>query len=149
MGWHRGGWYTARWVDRLPFPANRPSATEIVPELQHLAVGDFVPDGPPETRCGFTVVEMQSNAAMVLRSDSHLPLSWRTRGWARLDWTWAFVLRPIHDGTWTRFGFRWRADTRPWWLRVLCEVGRGSRGSAHSRDMLRGVKARVEQGVRK
>jgi hypothetical protein len=30
MGWHRGGWYTARWVDRLLFPANRPSATELV-----------------------------------------------------------------------------------------------------------------------
>jgi hypothetical protein len=23
MGWHRGGWYTARWVDKLLFPANR------------------------------------------------------------------------------------------------------------------------------
>ena len=22
MGWHRGAWYTARWVDRLLFPAN-------------------------------------------------------------------------------------------------------------------------------
>jgi hypothetical protein len=50
MGWHRGGWYTARWVDRLLFPANWPSATELVPELQRpLAVGDRIPDGPPDT----------------------------------------------------------------------------------------------------
>ena len=26
MGWHRGGWYTARWVDKLLFPANRASS---------------------------------------------------------------------------------------------------------------------------
>jgi hypothetical protein len=31
MGWGRGGWYTARWVDRLLFPANGPSAARIVP----------------------------------------------------------------------------------------------------------------------
>jgi len=50
MGWHRGGWYTARWVDRLLFPANWPSATELVPELQRpLAIGDRIPDGPPDT----------------------------------------------------------------------------------------------------
>src|SRR5690348_16861256 len=36
MGWHRGGWYTARWVDRLLFPANQPIATQIIPELQNL-----------------------------------------------------------------------------------------------------------------
>ena len=34
MGWHRGSWYTARSVDRLLFPANWPSATQLVPELQ-------------------------------------------------------------------------------------------------------------------
>src|SRR4249920_1663922 len=39
MGWHRGGWYTAEWVDRLLFPANWPSATDIVPALQHLDLG--------------------------------------------------------------------------------------------------------------
>jgi hypothetical protein len=46
MGWHRGGWYTVRWVDRLLFPANWPSATQLVPELQRrpLRVGDCIPD---------------------------------------------------------------------------------------------------------
>ena len=34
MGWGRGGWYTARWVDRVLFPANGPSADRVVPELQ-------------------------------------------------------------------------------------------------------------------
>ena len=34
MGWHRGGWYTARWVDRLVFPANWPSATRLISPRQ-------------------------------------------------------------------------------------------------------------------
>ena len=38
----RGAWYTAEWVNRLLFPANGPSADGIIPELQHLAVGDLV-----------------------------------------------------------------------------------------------------------
>ena len=33
MGWGRAGWYTARWVDRLLFPANSASGDWIVPGL--------------------------------------------------------------------------------------------------------------------
>src|SRR5512133_1520985 len=58
MGWGRAGWYTARWVDRLLFPANAPSATAVIAELQDLTVGDFVPDGAPETKTGFIVEEL-------------------------------------------------------------------------------------------
>jgi hypothetical protein len=47
MGWHRAGWYTARWVDKLLFPLNWPSANLIIPELQDIHVGDFIPDGAP------------------------------------------------------------------------------------------------------
>jgi len=47
MGWHRAGWYTARWVDKLLFPLNWPSANRIILELQHIEVGDFIPDGAP------------------------------------------------------------------------------------------------------
>ena len=55
MGWGRAQWYTARWVDRLLFPANGPSADRIVPELQHIAVDDRILDGPPEMNCSFVV----------------------------------------------------------------------------------------------
>jgi hypothetical protein len=50
MGWGRGQWYTARWVDRLLFPRNGPSADVIVPELQNLNVGDKVLDGPTRSQ---------------------------------------------------------------------------------------------------
>jgi hypothetical protein len=53
MGWHRGGWYTPRWVDRLLFPANLPSADVLDPGLvRELAVGDTIADGPPGSRGG-------------------------------------------------------------------------------------------------
>ena len=144
MGWHRGGWYTARWVDRLLFPANRASVNEIVPEFQQLAVGDFIPDGAPETHCGFVVQELEPTSHLVLRSNSHLPLSWRTKRHARLDWTWVFVLVPLDGGRRTRFTFRWRARTSPWWVRTLCWVAIVPADLVMSRDMLRGVMRRAE-----
>ncbi|MEZ4503475.1 MAG: hypothetical protein R3C39_12685 [Dehalococcoidia bacterium] len=75
VGWGRGGWYTYRWVDALLFPANAPSAATIRPELQGLAVGDVVPDGPPESGCFFTVEEVERNRTLVLLSHTHLPRS--------------------------------------------------------------------------
>jgi hypothetical protein len=147
VGWHRAGWYTPRWVDRLLFPANEPSAHDIRPEWQGLAVGDLVPDGPPETECGFTVLDLEPNRHLVLHSTSHLPLAWRRQGRASVDWTWAFVLEPAAEEGSTRFAFRWRAVTRPWWLRALAWALIVPADAVMSRGMLRGVAARAERGV--
>ena len=145
MGWHRGGWYTARWVDRLLFPANAPSAAELVQSLQHLQVGDFIPDGPPETECGFTVRSIEEPHFLVLYSTTHLPLSWRRRGWAAVAWTWSFVLLPLDGGSSTRFLFRWRAQAAPWWLVLGCQTLVVPADFVMSRDMLRGIRSRAEQ----
>jgi hypothetical protein len=142
MGWGRAGWYTARWVDRLLFPANRPSATRIIPELQHLEVGDFVADGAPETKCGFVVQHVAPERSLVLRSTSHLPLKWRDR--ASLDWSWAFVLTPIDDGQATRFHFRSRWTTSPWWLTAAGVLGNVPADFVMARSMLRGVERRAD-----
>jgi hypothetical protein len=142
MGWGRAGWYTARWVDRLLFPANGPSADRIVPELQDLTVGAFVPDGAPETETGLWVVELVPERALVLRSNSHLPMSWRDR--ATLDWTWTFVLTPTQDDQATRFHFRSRWITEPWWFTVVGLLGVVPADLVMSRDMLRGVSTRAE-----
>jgi hypothetical protein len=143
MGWGRGGWYTARWVDRLLFPANGPSADRVEPELQDIGLGTFVPDGPPETECGFHVVALEAERALVLRSNSHLPRSWRDR--ATLDWTWAFVLTPVDGGRGARFHFRSRWVCRPWWLSAIGWLVIVPADFVMSRDMLRGVKRRVER----
>ena len=144
MGWHRGGWYTARWVDRLFFPANRPSADRIIPELQAVRVGDFIPDGAPETECGFIVEHVEPQRALVLHSTSHLPPSWRERRRAELDWSWTFVLLPLKNGRRTRFLFRSRWTTAPWWFTLSGWLTVVPADFLMSRDMLRGVKRRAE-----
>ncbi|GAB2878247.1 hypothetical protein GCM10027026_31190 [Myroides odoratimimus subsp. xuanwuensis] len=142
MGWGRGGWYTARWVDRLLFPANGPSADRVVRELQDISVGTFIPDGPPETECGLHVVELQPERALVLRSNTHLPKSWRQR--AALDWSWAFTLQPLEGGRRTRYRFRSRWVTEPWWFTIGGTLGIVPADFLMSRDHLHGVKWRAE-----
>jgi uncharacterized protein YndB with AHSA1/START domain len=145
MGWGRAGWYTARWVDRLLFPRNGPSEEAIVELLQTLSVGDFVPDGPPETKTGFIVEQMNPNRALVLHSTSHLPARWRARNRAILDWSWAFVLTPADGGRRTRYLFRSRWTSTPWWLSLGGWLGIVPADFIMSRQHLLGMKRRVER----
>ena len=140
MGWHRGGWYTARWVDQLLFPANWPSAGEIVPELQHLAVGDFVPDGPPDSECGFTVTALEPARRLVLFSRTHLPPSWAERFDARMEWSWTFALDDI-DGA-SRLLVRSRARIEPAWVGALYWLAAPA-DFVMATQMLRGIKHRA------
>lgn len=146
MGWHRGGWYTARWVDRLLFPANWPSADRIVPEWQGLAVGGWVPDGAPETECGFVVDQLAPGEHMVLHSTEHLPPEFRDRFGAWIDWSWSFVLRDLGDGR-TRFLFRTRARVGPTWLALAYRALLVPADFVMARQMLRGVRLRAERRV--
>jgi hypothetical protein len=143
VGWGRAGWYTPRWVDELLFPENGPSADRILPEWQSLSVGDQVPDGPPSAQCAFTVVEVEPQRCLVLRSTSHLPLSWREQGIAGVDWTWAFALHRAHHGRGTRLIFRWRTCTAPAWLTAAVQALVVPADYVMSRAMLRGIRDRV------
>jgi hypothetical protein len=144
MGWHRAGWYTARWVDRLLFPANWPSANRIIPGLQRIRLGDFIPDGPPQTECGMIVERLEPERCLALHSTSHLPRSWRERRLAALDWGWAFVLTPVDGGRRTRFHFRSRWTTAPWWFTLGARLLVVPADFVMSRGMLRGVRQRAE-----
>lgn len=144
MGWGRGQWYTARWVDRLLFPANGPSAETIVPELQHLAVGDHIMDGPPEAKCAFRVEILEPSRSLVLRSREHLPPGWAERFGAWIDFTWAFVLDDLPDSR-TRFQFRSRGRVGPRWVRTVYSAVIVPADFVMARQMLRGVKARAER----
>jgi len=143
MGWHRGAWYTARWVDRLFFPANGPSAERILPEWQHLAVGNWVPDGPPASRCGFRVAELEPSEHLVLHSGTHLPPRFAARFGAWIDWSWAFVLHDVSPRT-TRLLVRSRVRLGPRWLAVLYRTVVVPADVVMSRQMLRGIKRRAE-----
>jgi hypothetical protein len=146
MGWHRGGWYTHRWVDRLLFPANAPSAEAFLPEFQQLALGDLVPDGPPETGCFFTVERLEPHRALVLLSHTHLPPQLLHRPGVKLDFSWAFVLEPLPGGR-TRFHFRSRITARPWWLLLSYRLVLVPADFVMARSMCRGLKRRAEQAM--
>jgi len=141
MGWHRGGWYTYRWIDRLLFPANAPSAESILPELQDLRPGDHIPDGAPETGCYFVVEELEPHELLVLRSRTHLP-PWPPSRW--LDWVWTYTLDDADGGT--RLLLRTRAELGPpvlvWMYRALLWTD-----FVMARSHLRGIKRRVEARI--
>ena len=114
LGWHRGGWYTPRWVDRVLFPANWPSADHLDPALvRELRPGDTIPDGPPGT-AHFVVEQAVPPRVLVLHSRTHLPPGWADRFGASLDWVWTFSLEP--EGPGTRLLVRNRGWVTPRWL---------------------------------
>jgi len=144
MGWHRAGYYTPRWVDRLLFPANLPSSDVLDPALvRDLTVGDTIPDGPPGT-AWFVVEQASPPATLVLHSTTHVPASWREKFGAAIDWTWSFRLTGLPEKR-TRLHIRMRGRAAPLWLAA------GSIGAIIPADfimatgMLRGLKHRAEQ----
>jgi hypothetical protein len=146
MGWHRGGWYTARWVDRLLFPANWPSATRLVPELQQpLRVGDHLPDGPPGT-AWFVVEHVDPPHLLVLHSTTHLPASWQARLDAAIDWTWTFTLTGTDEGG-TRLLLRVRGRPRPWWLTAAYVAALVPADHLMAGSMLTGIRRRAAAAV--
>jgi hypothetical protein len=96
MGGQRAGWYS--W-DRLDNAGKR-SADRIVPELQHIAVGDVLPYRPKGGE-GFEVLRVEPERTLVLGSTT-----------PDFDGTWAFVLEPIGDDA-TRLITRYRAAYEP------------------------------------
>jgi hypothetical protein len=142
MGWHQGEWYTPRWVDRILFPANWPAVDDIIPELQDRQVGDFIPDGGPETECGFIIEALEPDQYLVLHSTSHLPPSWRQRLGATLDWTWSFHLSGI-DGR-TRLVFRVRGVVSPAWVRAVYQGLIVPADFVMAGQMMRGLRQRAE-----
>lgn len=141
LGWHRGGWYTPRWVDRLLFPGNWPSAERLDPALmRELVPGDTIPDGPAGT-AEFVVQHVAAPTVLVLRSRTHLPPGWAARLDARLDWVWTFSLEPAGAGT--RMLIRNRGWVRPRWLDLAYRALVVPADHVMARGMLQGLASRV------
>ena len=142
MGWGRAGWDTYRWVDRLLFPANGPSADQILPGQQRLQEGDRLPDGPPEVDCWFTVERLEPSRLLVLRSTRHLPASWRQRGLS-MEWIWSWHLHEPTSGR-TRVVQRNRMRLDPWWFERVFLATIVPADFVMARSHLRGLRDRVE-----
>ena len=80
----RGGWYSYDWLDN----GRQPSAVQIVPALQHPAVGAIFPALPGMTE-GFTL--------LAIEPERTLTLGWLTPD-RTPDVTWTFVLDEIGPG---------------------------------------------------
>jgi hypothetical protein len=144
MGWHRGGWYTPRWVDRLCFPANLPSADVLDPGLvRDLAAGDTIPDGPPGT-AWYVVEQAGPPTTLVLHSTTHLPPSWRDKFGAAIDWTWSFHLTGLPRDR-TRLHVRVRGRAAPRWLAAAYIAAIIPADFIMATGMLHGLKHRAEQ----
>jgi hypothetical protein len=126
MGYGRGGWYS---YDRIDMRGR--SADRVQPDLQHLAVGDMVPNSP-ET--AFEVKVLEPERALVLFGDealleSQLELARQKRAAGQaieaapanlkaasklippmpgFALSWAFVLEPLDEGRRTRLIERFR-----------------------------------------
>jgi hypothetical protein len=146
MGWHRGGWYTPRWVDRLLFPGNWPSAESLDPGLvRDLQPGDTIPDGAPGS-AWFVVRRADPPYLLVLHSTTHLPPGWQERYGARLSWSWTFRLLPVHDQQ-TRLLVRSRGRAHPAWLDVAYRAFVTPADGVMATGMLHGLKRRAEANV--
>jgi len=129
IGYQRGGLYSYDWLDRLFGYLDRPSATRVLPEFQHLAVGDKIPlrRGP-----SWPVAVVEPNRALVLDM----------RNLGGLDWVWQFGLYPV-DETRTRLVSRSRVRSHAVWARLLTHAIEPA-GFVMTRRMLLGVKQRAE-----
>ena len=126
MGYHRAGWYSYDLIDNDGIPSDE----RIVPELQHLKVGDIMPTGAAG---GFRVAALEPERSLVLTIEE-----WRVLLSA------AFLLVPI-DEQHTRLIHRLRvrfALRSPWYLYyLLFEPG----DFLMVRKMLLGIKRRAER----
>ncbi len=126
-GWNRAGFYSYDLLDNL----GRPSARQILPQFQHLAVGDWVPMGGRETPyTAYRVARLEPGTLML---------------WHKPGGTWLWLLEPDGAGG-TRLTTRLRS--RYQWARpaivvelILMEIG----DPFMMRKCLHGIKQRAER----
>ena len=149
LGQDRGGFYSYDLLENLA-GARIHNVDRIVPEMQDLKVGDFVPMAPVEWNVptgGFTVVEIEPQCAIVWRQgwpedlENMNPSEGQERG------TWAFVLETIDEGT-TRLLLRERSGHKPRTRDVIFHYLFMERQHfVMERRMLKGIKERAERNV--
>jgi hypothetical protein len=130
VGCLRAGFYSDDLLDNLAHP----SADRIVPTLQGLHIGQWIPMSPTPTEAtAFTV-------------DSYDPYRWLL--WAKPDSTWAWTLTPTPGGgtrlvTRVHAVYDWSRPASAMLGMALMELG----DFAMMRRMLRGIKHRAEQAT--
>ena len=131
VGCLRAGWYSNDLLDNL----TRPSAQEVIPELQDLRVGQWVLMSPtPSEKTAFKVASFEPARLLV---------------WQQPVSTWVWTLEPTGDAgtrlvTRLRIRYDWRRRGEALLSLVLNEFG----DFPMMRRMLLGIKARAESPKR-
>jgi hypothetical protein len=136
LGQGRGGFYSYDALENL-VGCDIHSANRIVPEWQHVEVGDEVKLHP---QVALTVAAVEARRALVWRGG--VPIG---RQPAPYDCTWAFVLLDGPGGT-TRLVVRERYQYARWWAALIVEPTQVV-SFLMSQRMLRGIKERAERAV--
>lgn len=137
MGSGRAGWYSYDFIDN----GGRRSAEEILPEFQHISLGDVFP-ALPKVRDAFTVLQFEREHSLVL--------GWRAAD-GTLFTTWAFELEGLQGGGTRlivrgRVGCGYRPHGLPTWVAMLIAP------SAHfimERKQMLDIKERAEREARR
>jgi len=130
IGYGRAGFYSYDLLDNL----GRPSEERIVPDLQDLKVGDWIPMGPSANEeTAFLVQALEAPHYMV---------------WSKPSSTWAWVLTPLVGDrtrlvTRIRVRYRWRS---PWIVPDLILMELGDFWMMHKE--LRSIRERAERAAR-
>jgi hypothetical protein len=135
IGYHRAGWYAHDLFDNDDIP----SAETILPEFQHLEIGQMIGEE------GFAVRELEPGAHLVLAF--HYP---KTQ-WVVKQGVWpkfghcsmCLALRPLRDGERTRLVYRVRISAPPLGRVVMLALFEPA-DFVQSRKMLTGIKRRAE-----
>ena len=131
MGYKRGGMYSYDWIDRLLGILDRPSAERIIPEFQHLEVGDVIPLGKPPS---WPVKAIEPNRSLLLDI--------RDKG---IHITWSFLLEEV-DEEHTKFILRIRQYLASKLFTILLSFPIVDFGSfLMVRKFLLGIKRRAEK----
>jgi hypothetical protein len=161
VGYHRGGWYIDTWWDKfeqtyfwptlVPQDARgtyKPPADEILEEYQNISVGDIVPDGPPGSAY-YEVKQVERNHLLLLYANTHFKyvaprFVYKTRFAPRGAFCWAFILDEL-EGNRSKLVSWWRAEGYPKFFFLLYKPFITLIDRAHQKEILKGVKRRVEK----
>lgn len=147
LGQDRGGFYSYAFLENLA-AADIHNVDRIVPEMQQLRVGDFVPMAPVEWGVpmgGFTVVEVEPGRAIVWRQGWPEDVEDLSSSEAESRGKWAFVLEEIGEGA-TRLILGERSGLKPGTRDVsLNYLFLERQHFVMVRRMLKGIKERAER----
>ncbi|AQZ70487.1 hypothetical protein BKM31_18700 [[Actinomadura] parvosata subsp. kistnae] len=124
IGWGRAGWYSYDWLDN----DGRPSADRIIPELQHLRVGDIVPILPGREP---SVCHLEPETSLVV-------------GDTQMGLTGCYLLKPVGDNG-ARLISRWRQRKSHNVLALAWSLFGVPGQFLLERKMLKNIKARAER----